>query len=54
MGRVVGMTRAKDPADPNGPWIFIPTRTVTIYVTNTNCADMFRKRNEVVTMYPGK
>ena len=54
MGRIVGLTRMKDPSDPNGPWNFVPTSSITMYVTNTNCANLFRKRNEVVTMYPGK
>jgi hypothetical protein len=52
MGRTVGFSRSKDPANPNGPWIFTPTRSITMYVSNTNCDELIRKRNEVVTMFP--
>jgi YD repeat-containing protein len=53
-GRDVGLTRMEDPANPSGPRIFVPTRTVTMFVSNDNCDALIRKRNEVVTMHPGE
>jgi YD repeat-containing protein len=53
-GRNVGLTRMEDPANPSGPRIFVPTRSVTMFVSNDNCDALIRKRNEVVTMHPGE
>jgi hypothetical protein len=54
IGRVIGLKRAQDPANLTGPRIFVPTRTVTMIVSDNNCDDLIRKRNEVVTMHPGE
>jgi YD repeat-containing protein len=47
MGRIVGMT-------PRGDGTFQPTREVTLVVHKDNCNSLWRVRNEVITMYPGR
>jgi YD repeat-containing protein len=54
MGRIIGMTRTRDPANPSGPRIFVETRSVTMFVSNDHCDSLMRDRNEVVTMHPGE
>jgi YD repeat-containing protein len=46
MGRDIGMT-------PKGDGTFVPTREVTLWVHKDNCSNLWRVRNEVITMYPG-
>lgn len=47
MGRVVGMK-------PRGDGTFEPTREATLVVHKDNCSNLWRVRNEVITMYPGR
>jgi YD repeat-containing protein len=47
MGRIVGMK-------PKGDGTFEPTREATLVVHKDNCSNLWRVRNEVITMYPGK